>query len=137
MLRVVGIESTDGANENGCECCGTPCPKRRVVLMDDNGDVHKFGCVCADFAVNGTRRSQSVATTAMRAEVERLAREKAQASHAASEARFNLLVAAVTADAPSVRPNLWAMRRAFVEGLLSDATVAMLRTHIRLPEVAA
>jgi hypothetical protein len=133
MMRVVGIESTDGNPDNGCQCCGAPCSKRRVVLMDDNGDFHKYGCVCADFALTGVRRSHGVAETAMRAEAERVERERRRAADAANAVRFDRLVSAVAADAPSVRPNLLAMRRAFVAGLLSDATVAMLRTHISLP----
>ncbi len=41
--RVLGIEESDGEL---CECCGTACPKRRVVLNNGDMDV-RYGVVCA------------------------------------------------------------------------------------------
>jgi hypothetical protein len=49
--RVVGIEDSDG---DRCECCGTPCPKRRIVL-DDGNATRRFGSSCAALAVLGKK----------------------------------------------------------------------------------
>lgn len=56
--RVVGIEDSDG---DRCECCGTPCPKRRIVL-DDGHATRRFGTSCAALAVLGkkSRRNASL-----------------------------------------------------------------------------
>lgn len=50
-MKVLGIEQSDGER---CDCCGTPCPKRRVAL--DNGfEVRKFGVSCAALALTGSK----------------------------------------------------------------------------------
>ena len=43
--KLVGVESSDG---QPCDCCGTPCPKRRVLVHNTHADVTlKLGAVCA------------------------------------------------------------------------------------------
>lgn len=49
--RVLGVEDSDG---DQCECCGTACPKRRVVLTNGHED-RRFGSLCAALAVKGRR----------------------------------------------------------------------------------
>lgn len=58
MRFVVGIESSDG---DPCDCCGTRCPRRRVVIFDDESCEHqKFGVVCAGMALNPSKGKQTV-----------------------------------------------------------------------------
>lgn len=40
-----GIEESDG---QACECCGTPCPKARVVLRSEDGEFLKVGSTCSE-----------------------------------------------------------------------------------------
>lgn len=55
--RVLGIEDSDG---DRCECCGTPCPKRRVVLRPaDGGEDRRFGSMCAAMALRGVRDAKA------------------------------------------------------------------------------
>jgi hypothetical protein len=49
--RILGIEESDG---DPCECCGTRCPKRRVVLTDGHTDL-RYGVHCAALAVYGDK----------------------------------------------------------------------------------
>lgn len=128
MLRVVGIENTDGNPAAACECCGTNCPKRRVVLADDNGDFRFYGVVCADLAVRGSavKRSHATATAAIESEVARLDRERREANHRAIDAKFETLVAAVREDHPEVRPVVPALRRAARAGSLSERCLSLL-----------
>ena len=55
QLTVAGIEDSDGER---CECCGTRCPKRRVVLMDSNGSFVKYGSSCAAYALTGSKKNK-------------------------------------------------------------------------------
>lgn len=59
--RFVGIEDSDG---QPCECCGTRCPKRRVVLRKaDSGEFVRFGSMCAALATLGRKSAKNNATT--------------------------------------------------------------------------
>jgi len=55
QFTVAGIEDSDGER---CECCGTRCPKRRIVLMDSDGSYHKYGSSCASFAITGKKAGE-------------------------------------------------------------------------------
>ncbi len=48
--RMVGIEDSDG---DACDCCGTACPKRRIVLepLNDAGNYLRLGSTCAALAL--------------------------------------------------------------------------------------
>jgi hypothetical protein len=48
MVEFMGIESSDGEQ---CECCGTPCPRRRVVVRSECGDYRRLGSTCAALAL--------------------------------------------------------------------------------------
>lgn len=49
--KVLGIEESDGER---CECCGTRCPKRRIVLSDGVKD-YRYGTNCAAIKVHGNK----------------------------------------------------------------------------------
>ena len=51
----VGIEDSDGER---CECCGTVCPKRRVVLTDGDFE-QRLGSSCAALRVAGVRSTKA------------------------------------------------------------------------------
>ena len=46
--RFLGIEASDG---DACDCCGTTCPRRRVVVETESGDIRRLGSTCASFAL--------------------------------------------------------------------------------------
>jgi len=50
--KVLGLEASDGER---CECCGTCCPKRRVVLTS-GGEERRYGTACAAFLLLGSRK---------------------------------------------------------------------------------
>lgn len=50
-LRVIGIEES---NSERCECCGTKCPKRRIVLTDGINDF-RYGTQCAAMTLLGAK----------------------------------------------------------------------------------
>lgn len=122
LLKTIGIEDCDGAAAE-CECCGAHCPKRRVVLADDNGTLHRYGVVCADLAVRGSRRSHGTALAAFERELaERAAAARAAAAREES-ARWNEAVRVLREDHPEVRPNLLGLRRARRAGVELSARV--------------
>jgi hypothetical protein len=54
-ITVKGIEAADG---EPCENCGAACPKRRVVI-DMDGEIVRYGVVCAAHTVHGNSRTLS------------------------------------------------------------------------------
>lgn len=75
--HIIGIEDSDG---EPCECCGTACPKRRVILSDGDQEI-RFGSTCAALRVMGNRKASSVAVTIAHAQVASLARKWIAAGH--------------------------------------------------------
>lgn len=45
--KFLGIESSDGEL---CDCCGTPCPRRRVVVENESG-IRRLGSTCASLTL--------------------------------------------------------------------------------------
>jgi hypothetical protein len=45
--KFLGIESSDG---EPCDCCGTACPRRRVVIENESG-IRRLGSTCASLAL--------------------------------------------------------------------------------------
>lgn len=70
---IMGIEDSDG---DPCECCGTPCPKRRVVLRDiSSGEDRRYGSTCAAYAMLGSRGRKSAQALNRNAEIVQYARK--------------------------------------------------------------
>lgn len=65
--KVIGIEDSDGER---CECCGTRCPKRRVVLSNGHAEM-RYGVNCAAIAVFGNKERLSVDKITRRAKAAR------------------------------------------------------------------
>lgn len=51
-LRIIGTEKSNGER---CHCCGTPCPTKRIVLEDHDGNLYRYGSTCAAQAAVGQR----------------------------------------------------------------------------------
>lgn len=65
--KVLGIEESDGER---CECCGTRCQKRRIVLSDGVND-YRYGTNCAALKVYGSKAHISVDKVLRKGKAER------------------------------------------------------------------
>ena len=74
MNAFLGIESSDG---DPCDCCGTPCPKRRTVVRTEAGDIRKLGSTCAALTLRPSDRRKAHAEEAAFGRIER-AKSKAR-----------------------------------------------------------
>lgn len=79
QYEIMGFEDSDGER---CECCGTPCPKRRVVLRRlDGGDDVRYGSQCAAMALRGSRDRKATEAVNREAEIVGRVRRWAEAGH--------------------------------------------------------
>lgn len=90
MFKILGM-----AEEGTCERCGTNCPRRRVALQRDGGDVELWGVNCAAAARFGSKAARHQAAIRTAAEA---ADRQAAAEAADRERRYQHRIAG-TVDA--------------------------------------
>jgi hypothetical protein len=100
-LTIRGFEDSDGER---CECCGTPCPKRRVVLRRlDGGEDVRYGSQCAALALRGSRDRKATESIDREAEIVGRVRRWAEAGYGLD--RIAKGIAARFGRAIDIRPN--------------------------------
>ncbi len=85
VFKILGM-----AEEGICEQCGTTCPRRRVAVQRDGGDVQLLGVNCAAAARFGSKAARHQAAIRTAAEA---ADRQAAAEAADRERRFNHRIA--------------------------------------------
>lgn len=86
--KILGIEDSDGER---CECCGTCCPKRRIVLTDGQSEV-RYGSSCAAFKLIGNKKASSNSLVILQARGVSLAKKWLASGHRAKVVANDLRV---------------------------------------------